>query len=190
MFYNAGLAVKAGDIMNGSLKGSAVDYFGTKEFAATANTDFAGVTVTEGEAVAAEKAIADVTETEVSNLILVRGVKMISKEETDDKGNAHTNYYLVDASNNELAYYNKFHIEGLDAKDLVGKENQIFTGIVTLHYGKLQLCPTEQPVDAGIDSIENDVLDVNAPMYNIAGQKVNASYKGIVLQNGKKFINK
>ncbi len=34
------------------------------------------------------------------------------------------------------------------------------------------------------------VLDVNAPMYNAAGMKVNESYKGIVIQNGKKFIRK
>lgn len=33
-------------------------------------------------------------------------------------------------------------------------------------------------------------LDTKAPMYNMAGQKVDASYKGIVIQNGKKFNNK
>lgn len=33
-------------------------------------------------------------------------------------------------------------------------------------------------------------LDTKAPMYNVAGQKVAASYKGIVIQNGKKFNNK
>lgn len=33
-------------------------------------------------------------------------------------------------------------------------------------------------------------LDTKAPMYNVAGQKVDASYKGIVIQNGKKFNNK
>lgn len=33
-------------------------------------------------------------------------------------------------------------------------------------------------------------LDIKAPMYNLAGQKVNASYKGIIIQNGKKFNNK
>lgn len=32
-------------------------------------------------------------------------------------------------------------------------------------------------------------LDTKAPMYNVAGQKVDASYKGIVIQNGKKFNN-
>ena len=115
---------------------------------------------------------------------------MISKEETDSKGKTHTNYYVVDAEGNELAYFNKFHIAGLDAQDFIEKENHIFVGIVTLHYGKIQLCPTEAAIPTGIDCIENVELDVNAPMYNVAGQKVNANFKGIVLQNGKKFINK
>jgi len=33
-------------------------------------------------------------------------------------------------------------------------------------------------------------LDGNAPIYNIAGQRVNSNAKGILIQNGKKFINK
>lgn len=41
-------------------------------------------------------------------------------------------------------------------------------------------------------TIDNDVpaLDTNAPIYNIAGQRVNSDTKGIVIQNGHKFINK
>ncbi|MBR3399007.1 MAG: hypothetical protein IKH08_04430, partial [Prevotella sp.] len=30
----------------------------------------------------------------------------------------------------------------------------------------------------------------NAPMYNLAGQQVDKNFKGVVIQNGKKFINK
>ena len=190
MFYNAGLTVKAGDVMNGEVKGSAKDFFGTKEFCTNAETDLAAIVITDGEAIAMEKAITEIVETEVSNLVLVRDVTMISKEEEDNKGNMRTNYYLVDANGNELAYYNKFHIDGLDASLFIEKESHIFVGIITLNYGKLQLCPTEQPVATSIDCIENVTLDVNAPMFNVAGQKVNANYKGIILQNGKKFINK
>lgn len=40
---------------------------------------------------------------------------------------------------------------------------------------------------AGINNIENDE-DTNAPAYNVAGQKVGASTKGIVIKNGKKYI--
>lgn len=34
----------------------------------------------------------------------------------------------------------------------------------------------------------NATLDLNAPMFDILGRKVNADYKGIVIQNGQKFI--
>ena len=39
-------------------------------------------------------------------------------------------------------------------------------------------------------AVENAELNIDAPMYNIAGQRVSRSYKGVVIQNGKKFIVK
>ena len=32
--------------------------------------------------------------------------------------------------------------------------------------------------------------NVNAPIYNLSGQRVDAQYKGVVIQNGKKFLQK
>ena len=37
----------------------------------------------------------------------------------------------------------------------------------------------------GISQVEG-ALDANAPMYNLSGQRVNGSYRGVVIQNGKK----
>lgn len=42
----------------------------------------------------------------------------------------------------------------------------------------------------GIDGVVADKVNALDPMYNLAGQRVSGAYKGIVLQNGKKFINK
>ena len=45
----------------------------------------------------------------------------------------------------------------------------------------------------GIVAIKDDVtnaVNVNAPVYNLAGQKVNANAKGLLIKNGKKFMNK
>ena len=45
----------------------------------------------------------------------------------------------------------------------------------------------------GINAIENSELrieNLDAPMYNLAGQRVTKSYKGVVIVNGKKYINK
>lgn len=41
----------------------------------------------------------------------------------------------------------------------------------------------------GINKVEADTENVNAPAYNLAGQRVNNSYKGIIIKNGKKYIN-
>lgn len=39
-------------------------------------------------------------------------------------------------------------------------------------------------------NIETIKTNSKAPMFNIAGQKIDAGYKGIVIQNGRKFISK
>ncbi len=41
-----------------------------------------------------------------------------------------------------------------------------------------------------IKDIKANAENVNAPMYNMAGQRVNSNFKGLMIQNGKKFINK
>lgn len=43
---------------------------------------------------------------------------------------------------------------------------------------------------SNVDVNANANFDANAPMYNLAGQKVTKSYKGVVIQNGKKYMNK
>lgn len=40
----------------------------------------------------------------------------------------------------------------------------------------------------GITSIKSD--DADAPLFNLAGQRVDASYKGVVIKNGKKMLQK
>lgn len=47
------------------------------------------------------------------------------------------------------------------------------------------------PSTTGITDITKNVEEnVNAPIYNLAGQKVNANAKGLLIKNGKKFMNK
>lgn len=43
---------------------------------------------------------------------------------------------------------------------------------------------------SGINELSAAKANVNAPVYNLAGQRVNKDAKGILIQNGKKFINK
>lgn len=41
----------------------------------------------------------------------------------------------------------------------------------------------------GVNVINANTADKNAPLYNLAGQRVSKDYKGVVIQNGKKFFN-
>lgn len=52
--------------------------------------------------------------------------------------------------------------------------------------------PTAVEADFGGTGIETlkETKSINAPMYNLAGQKVDEAYKGVVLQNGRKYIVK
>ena len=53
-----------------------------------------------------------------------------------------------------------------------------------------QTIPGKKLVGGGDQAIENVVytLDLNAPMYDLLGRKVTEDYRGIVIQNGHKFI--
>lgn len=50
----------------------------------------------------------------------------------------------------------------------------------------------QQKIITGIDEISNSAAEdsPNAPIYNLAGQKVGKDYKGIVIRNGKKYVQK
>jgi hypothetical protein len=42
----------------------------------------------------------------------------------------------------------------------------------------------------GVETVEVAKANQNGAIYNIAGQRVNAGYKGIVIKNGKKYLMK
>lgn len=50
--------------------------------------------------------------------------------------------------------------------------------------------PTPTDPTTGVKEIKNvsDKYDANAPIYNLAGQKVSKDFKGVKVQNGKKFF--
>lgn len=43
---------------------------------------------------------------------------------------------------------------------------------------------------AGIKNVQTIEVNEKAPIYNLAGQRVSKDYKGVVIQNGKKFVRR
>nr|MBP7472174.1 hypothetical protein [Prevotella sp.] len=48
----------------------------------------------------------------------------------------------------------------------------------------------DNPTGIGNVTASKQTVNANSAIYNIAGQKVNNDYKGVVIQNGKKFVQK
>lgn len=114
-------------------------------------------------------------------------------------GNATYNISDDGTTTNELIVYRGYYLGG--EKFTAGDEIEVGDEVIV--YGKLVLYNNTTPeintgsslysvnnVTAGVNGINADKLDTNAPVFNLAGQRVNNSFKGVVIQNGKKFINR
>ncbi len=56
---------------------------------------------------------------------------------------------------------------------------------------EITLCEGNDDIPTGISEITTSApIDDNAPIYNVAGMQVTKTAKGILIQDGKKFINK
>lgn len=135
----------------------------------------------------------------LSERVYVKGtVSQASKELNPTYGSL--SYYISDdgKTGNELKVYGGLSFEGKKFTSI----NDIKVGDVVVVYGKLTKFNTTYELDlnntlislngttTGITNITTDEAVKNAPVYNLAGQKVTKAYKGVVIKNGKKMIQK
>jgi hypothetical protein len=94
---------------------------------------------------------------------------------------------------------NAVKVKGLDESDLEKETNvypiisvQVSAGTVILTFptGSMNFYGFETSSTSGIESVKGVKAAFKGATYNVAGQQVNASYKGLVIKDGKKIINK
>ena len=86
---------------------------------------------------------------------------------------------------------NKFYKAGDDKTNIKGTRASFEPVGAAATAKGLGFNVTEDGTTTAINSITmQEELNANAPMYNLAGQQVTKAYKGVILQNGKKFVNK
>ena len=135
----------------------------------------------------------------LSESVYVKGiVSQASKSLNDTYGSL--SYYISDdgKTENELQVYGGLSFKG----EKFTSVDDIKVGDVVVVYGKLKKFNTTYELDlnnilisqngttTGITNITTDEAAKNAPVYNLAGQKVTKAYKGVVIKNGKKMIQK
>ena len=98
----------------------------------------------------------------------------------------------------ELKIYSGKYFEGADFTSA----DQLKVGDVVIVKGLLKKYGETYEIDknnqlyslngatSGISNITTDAANANAPVFNLAGQKVGKAYKGVVIKAGKKFIQK
>ena len=99
---------------------------------------------------------------------------------TDDGGTTYN--YVLSVVNNEVNFYKA-------AGNTVATTKAYLKDIPATTSAKIYLPTGEENGETdGINAVVNNTE--NGAAYNLAGQKVDAAYKGIVIVNGKKYINK
>ena len=130
--------------------------------------------------------------------VYVKGqITNIQEVDTGDFGNA--TYTISDDATaaNALLIYRGYYYD----KGKFTSKDQIKVGDVVVVYGKLVKFNEKFEMNSGnhiysingvVSGVDNITVDenVDAPAYNVAGQRVNDAYKGIVVKNGKKYLNK
>ncbi|MDO4161007.1 MAG: hypothetical protein Q4D41_11165 [Prevotellaceae bacterium] len=179
---------------NGIIQVSKVAYYeGAPEIVDITNTPETAYTI------AKAKELIDAGEG-LSTAVYVKGYITEISEVSTSYGNA--SYYINDtagSTDGQLMVYRGYYLDGAKFTS----EDQIEVGDEVIVYGTLTLYGTTYEINSGnyiysingttgINNIttEEETVNSNAPIYNLAGQRVSKDTKGILIQNGKKFINK
>ena len=185
-FYNCNLSYTAGQKLNGKIKVKYTVYKSTPEAVEPAENN---LTATDGEATPQEVAVSSVDISKVCDYVKISGKVKVLEETSGDK--TFTNYYIADESDNKVMIYRKWKsLDGTDVTTLNDGDEATITGIVVPFNDTVEIAVTAmESTSSGIENINAEITD-DAPIFNIAGQRVEKAVKGIYIQNGKKFIVK
>nr|WP_297267482.1 hypothetical protein [uncultured Prevotella sp.] len=171
--FKSDLKYTAGQVLNGTITAT---YNVFNKIPQLINITENKLTATDGIVTPIEMSVEDAALAEnACKLVKITNVKAVKVGD----------YFYTDA-NKTIQIFDKFKLSYT-----VDTENECdYTGIIIQYNSQMELAPTVTPVTSNINDITIDDADANAPVYNLAGQKVSTSYKGVVIKAGKKFVQK
>lgn len=178
-----GIAMKQGQTLNGSVKGNFTLKGGLiPNFLKNDDTNADNLAVT-GDSTGVDPVKCTVAEivNHKADYIVAEGT--ITSEVSD----TYTNYYINDAEGNKVQIYGNIDI----VKDAQADTKYSLEAVVNGAFKKaVEIRPIKLTVVTGINDIKANAAKADNVLYNLAGQRVSAAYKGVVISNGKKFFNK
>ena len=194
--YNLGIALKKGQAINGSVKVDFELYRGMHEIKANTATTDDELTITDAAAgatvVPTEATLSELLEGKhAADYIVLRGVQIISEQAASGAKGLNgataetTTYYAADEAGAKIQLFSPS--DDITAKANDGKKYDIEAIFADADTNK-NITPLAISETTAINNITTDeALKQNTPIYNLAGQRVGESYKGIVIVNGKKI---
>ena len=180
IFYNLGIDLPANSILNGEIKVDYDNYYGIHEIKPISDVTSAdGLTITEGEAATpTASTVAELNELKhIADYVVISGVKIVSEEK---------NYFAVDGEN-KIQLFKGIDVSSYADKDKTYVIKALFNNI---YKGTAEIQPVEVTEGtSGVNAVTVEKAQ-NTIRYNLAGQRVDESYKGVVIMNGKKFVVK
>ncbi len=178
-----GIAMKQGQTLNGSVKGNFTLKGGLiPNFLKNDDTNADNLAVT-GDSTGVDPVKCTVAEivNHKADYIVVEGTI------TSEVSGKYTNYYINDAEGNKVQIYGNIDV----VKDAQADTKYSLEALVNSAYNKaVEIRPIKLTVVTGINDIKANAAKADNVLYNLAGQRVSAAYKGVVISNGKKFYNK
>ena len=86
--------------------------------------------------------------------------------------------YSLDADGESDLY---LYLHSTTAGKAAGLTNLIIEGTISQE---------ASDVETGIETVKTEKAKISSKMYNLQGQRVNSSYKGVIIKNGQKYIMK
>ena len=180
IFYNLGIDLPANSILNGEIKVNYHNYYGIHEIKPISDVTSAdGLTITEGEAATpTATTVAELIKLKhIADYVVISGVKIVSEEK---------NYFAVDGEN-KIQLFKGIDVSSYADKDKTYVIKALFNNI---YKGTAEIQPVEVTEGtSGVNAVTVEKAKNNI-RYNLAGQRVDESYKGVVIMNGKKFVVK
>lgn len=190
MLYDANLPIQTNDILNGTvIVKTGISNKVPQAIGIGESTNDEKLTIVAGSgAQPREVSYEDLTEADYSDLVVVKATKLkrsngIWAYEGNSRARVWDNEFGISTG---LTSSEKFTGKFYDVTAIYGTDIKSNVFINQLNVTK----PVEEVEDpTGIEQVESSKVKVES-YYNLAGQRVNNGYKGLVIKNGKKHMNK
>jgi M6 family metalloprotease-like protein len=188
MLKDTGLGLKKNDVLNGYIYAKVGKENNMMQALGIAGkTDYDGLVKTEGEEVEPREVTLDeLTEKDYSDLVVVKAVKFVKEGSV----------WAV-SGDKRARVYNKFRIRDIKVPSdydghyfdvtAIWGTNVLLNEVIDELY--MMASPIEVEAPTGISTVNFDEKE-DGPLYNLQGQRVDSSHRGLVISKGRVVLNK